>query len=165
MAKARLLQANIPRVVTLDPVIQYVGEVLFQAFVRDLKQTLRFDQSSSLLILAAVLGTILSFVPAPVLDSLLVGFILTRFKQVNRPILLAARLLWNDLLVVPLYMPGYRLGLLLLEPLAFNFGPTGTRLAAFLIGVAILMSVAAIISAALVVLLVATVRRRRSQAH
>ena len=53
------------------------------------------------IVIAVALGTILGFMPAPFLDSLLVGVIFARFRQINRSALLAARIVWNDLIVVP----------------------------------------------------------------
>lgn len=66
---------------------------------------------------AFALGTLISFIPVPVLDSLLVGLVLTRGKQINRAAIFIARLVWNDFLVYPLFGPGYRLGSALVAPL------------------------------------------------
>ncbi len=65
---------------------------------------------------AFALGTLLSFIPIPIMDSLLVGILLTRFKQLNRASLFIARLIWNDFLIFPLYGPGYRLGSAVIGP-------------------------------------------------
>lgn len=73
--------------------------------------------SAAKLAAAFALGTLLSFIPVPVLDTILVGMILARFKQVNRAPLFMARLIWNDFLVFPLFGPGYKLGSALLESL------------------------------------------------
>lgn len=63
---------------------------------------------------AFAIGTLLSFIPLPVLDSLLVSLVLVRFRQVNKATLLAARLVWNDLVILSLAPTGYRLGVSML---------------------------------------------------
>jgi hypothetical protein len=55
-------------------------------------------------------GTLLSFIPLPVVDTILLGLVLARFKRLNRASIFIARLIWNDLLVFTLYGPGYKLG-------------------------------------------------------
>ena len=87
---------------------------LFQKEIQDLQNP---ANSAWKLAAAFALGTLLSFIPLPMLDSMLVGMVLIRFKQVNRGALLMARLLWNDLVVFPLYGPGYRLGSMIMVPL------------------------------------------------
>ena len=91
-------------------------------FRQELQELQNPVHSARNLAAAFALGTLLSFIPIPVLDSMLVGLVLVRFKQVNRAPLFMARLLWNDLLVFPLYGPGYRLGSALLVPL-MSAGP------------------------------------------
>ncbi len=66
---------------------------------------------------AFALGTLISFVPVPFLDSLLLALVLAKYKQVNRAAIFMSRLIWNDLLVFPLFAPGYRLGSELVQPL------------------------------------------------
>jgi len=88
--------------------------ILFQQELRELQNP---AHSAKKLAAAFALGTLLSFIPVPLLDSMLVGVVLTRFKQVHRAPLFIARLLWNDLLVFPIYGPAYRLGSALLAPL------------------------------------------------
>lgn len=77
---------------------------------------------------AFAIGTLLSFIPLPVLDSLLVSLVLVRFRQVNKATLLAARLVWNDLVILSLAPTGYRLGVSMLPTsmiLSADPAPTG----------------------------------------
>ena len=75
---------------------------------------------------------------------MLVAVILARFKQVNRAPLFMARLLWNDLVVLPFYGPGYRIGAALIAPLtdansALSSGGTAVRsLLSLTLGIVIL---------------------------
>ncbi len=85
-------------------------------FGQELKELRSPQHSAANLAAAFALGTMLSFIPVPLLDSMLVALIVTRFKQVNRASLFMARLLWNDLVVFPFYGPGYRIGAALLKP-------------------------------------------------
>lgn len=117
-----------------------------EQFLLDLKTILQPGQAPLPLILAVALGTMLSFVPAPFLDSLLVGIILARYRQINRPLVLAARMVWNDLIVVPLYVPGFRLGMRFLQILAVDNGTPQVRIAGFALGVVALASAATIAS-------------------
>ncbi len=127
-----------------------LGEIrskLMRSMVSDLKSIIQPSQPTAPLAQAFALGTLLSFIPAPILDSVLVAVILTRFKQVNRPALLAARVIWNDLVVVTLYMPGYRLGMKMLEAITFDNSALWTRIFAFALGVLTFAMAAAAISA------------------
>jgi uncharacterized protein (DUF2062 family) len=92
------------------------AEQVRSLFWQELKELRNPTHSAGGLAAAFALGTLLSFIPVPLLDSMLVGMVLARFKQVNRAALLMARLIWNDLLVFPLYGPGYRLGSAVLAP-------------------------------------------------
>ena len=73
--------------------------------------------SADSLAAAFAVGTMLSFIPVPVLDTILVGLVLSRYKGLNRASIFLARLIWNDLLVFPLYGPGYKLGSTLILPI------------------------------------------------
>ncbi|MFN2304588.1 MAG: hypothetical protein ACK2TV_12740, partial [Anaerolineales bacterium] len=97
-------------------------------------------------IVAVALGTILSFIPAPILDTLFVGIIFARFRQVNRSALLLARVVWNDLIVVPLYVPSFRFGMRLLEPYTVNEPSFVIKALGFSLGLTILTAAAAILS-------------------
>jgi len=63
---------------------------------------------------AFAIGTLLSFIPLPLLDSLLVSLVLVKFRQVNKATLLAARLVWNDLVILSIARTSYRLGVSML---------------------------------------------------
>ena len=96
---------------------------------------------------AFALGTLISFIPVPVLDSLLVAFVLARCKQVNRAAIFMSRLIWNDLLVFPLYAPGYRLGAQLVRPMVNPEAPLPgifTSILSFAVGSTILAASASI---------------------
>lgn len=136
-----------PNGAQINKLVNRVRSAIEQHFVSDLKLMLQPGQAPAPLIIAVALGTILSFIPAPVLDSLLVGVILTRYRQVNRTALLAARIVWNDLIVVPLYVPGFRFGMRLLEPFFVNSSQLSARIIAFSLGLLLLASAATIISA------------------
>lgn len=60
--------------------------------------------------LSFAIGTLISFIPLPVIDTLLASFILLKSKQINKLAFLAARVVWNDLIVYPLYVPSFKLG-------------------------------------------------------
>lgn len=135
------------QLIRLIPLIQEQSHRLRQSAIQDLTDLAQANEAPTVLALAFALGTILSFVPVPLLDSLLLLFILSHFKQVNRPALLAARVVWNDLVVVPLYVPGYRLGTNVLASLPFGSAADATPLAAFAIGCLALAVAAAVLSA------------------
>lgn len=113
--------------------------------VRDLAELRNPSLPASGLAAAFAVGTLLSFIPVPLLDTILVAAVLARFRQLNRASLFMARLIWNDLLVIPLYGPGYRLGsavvqaLIGAEPQLPGLGYSPAPLFSFLTG-AVLMS-------------------------
>ena len=119
---------------------------LNQYVLSDFKVLLRPDQPSGPLIVAVALGTILSFLPAPVLDTLVVGVIFARFRRVNRSALLLARMVWNDLIVLPLYVPGFRFGMRLVDPYTVNEPSFVIKALGFSLGLTILPAAAAILS-------------------
>lgn len=133
-----------------------------QYVVTDCKNLFQAGQAPGPYVIAASLGTILSFIPAPLLDTLLVGIIFARFRQVNRPVLLAARIIWNDLIVFPLYFPGFRFGLQLLEPYSANYTSFTIKVMAFSIGLLGLTAAATFLSASIMFVLVTVLQRRRS---
>lgn len=127
---------------------QRIHSAIDRLILGDIRALLQPGQSATPLVLSAVLGTLLSFMPAPILDTLLVGIIFARFRQINRSALLAARLVWNDFVVVPLYVPGYRFGMSLLDPYVVGGSTLTARAGAFSLGLLALTLSAAIISAA-----------------
>ncbi len=127
--------------------MRFIPQAIDRLILHDLRALLSPGQPPAPLVAAAILGTLLSFIPAPFVDTLLVGLIFTRFKKVNRSALLAARFLWNDLVVLPLYVPGFRFGMSLLEPRVANSSAPPTQVAAFLLGLFALTLAAACISA------------------
>jgi uncharacterized protein (DUF2062 family) len=134
------------------------GRSALKQLLTDFRQLGHAQQSPGLLAAAFALGTLLSFIPAPFLDTLLVGLIVTRFPQVNRPALLSARFIWNDLIVVPLYAPGFRLGMALLT---HAHTPAGLEVLAFLLG-ALLLGVAATLLSAWLVFCLFSLRSSRT---
>lgn len=147
MAQTRLTLHGLVNVTQKIDLVFRVRSAIDQYFLCDLKIMLQPGQAPAPLIIAVALGTILSFIPAPLLDSLLVGVIFARYRQVNRAALLTARVVWNDLVVVPLYVPGFRFGMRLLEPFFVNNSALSVRFIAFSLGLVILASAATFISA------------------
>jgi uncharacterized protein (DUF2062 family) len=139
-----------------------------QQFARDMVELRDPALPARQLAAAFAVGTVLSFIPVPLLDTILVGAVLARFRQLNRASLFLARLIWNDLLVFPLYGPGYRLGsavvqaLIGAEPNLPVLGYSAVPLFSFVTG-AVLMSVWATLSAYLVFLLVVKTFRSHHQ--
>ena len=151
-----------PNGAQINNLVCRVRSAIEQHFVSDLKVMLQPGQAPAPLIIAVALGTILSFIPAPVLDSFLVGIILTRYRQVNRTALLATRIVWNDLIVVPLYVRGFRFGMHLLEPFFVNSSPLSLRIFAFSLGLLLLASAATIISTIVMFGFITLLGQRRS---
>lgn len=129
--------------------------------IADLKSFLKMEQAPAALAVAFALGTLLSFIPVPILDTLFVGAILNRYKQLNRAALLCARFIWNDLVVVPLYVPGFRLGMALLKPIVDTDQAFAVSAAAFALGIAVLAVAATLAGTLLIVSLYLMVRWRR----
>ncbi|MDX1417395.1 MAG: DUF2062 domain-containing protein [Candidatus Promineifilaceae bacterium] len=78
-----------------------------QTQARELQQA---ADSPFFLAAAFALGTLTSFLPVPILDSLLAVGLAAKFARLNKAAIFLARMVWNDLLVVPLYAPGFKLG-------------------------------------------------------
>ena len=115
---------------------------------------------------AFALGTLTSFFPIPILDSLLAVGLTVRFERLNKAAIFAARVVWNDLLVVPLYGPGFKLGQLVLtavldtqENQAADH-PYFWSLLSFIIGAALLAMVAAALGFLIVFLIAAAYRKK-----
>ena len=119
-------------------------KILIQSSYHDSKKLLQPGQTPAPLAAAYALGTMLSFLPLPVVDTLLVGIILARSGQVNKPALLAARLIWNDIVVLPLYVTGFRLGMTFLGTMTIDDSGFAAQFIAFLLGVVVLSTVAAL---------------------
>lgn len=116
---------------------------------------------------AFALGTLTSFLPVPILDSLLAVGLALKFARLNKAAIFLARAVWNDLLVFPLYAPGLKVGRWVLSAV---FDPTRpllvthtqlTLLASFLLGVIILASCAAVSGFVAVLLLAGLIRWRK----
>jgi hypothetical protein len=123
-----------------------LSRVLNQYIVSDFRLLLQAGQSPAPLVFAAALGTILSFIPTPFLDSLLIGIITVRFRQINRAALFTARIIWNDFIVVPLYLPGFRFGMRLIQPHVINDSSLTIKILGFSLGLFLLTAAATIIS-------------------
>lgn len=135
-----------------------LSRALNQHILPDFKVLFQPGQAPAPLVIAVALGTILSFIPAPLLDSLLVGVIFARFRQVNKSALLAARIVWNDLVVVPLYVPGFRFGMRLVEPFTVNDTTLAIKIIGFSLGLVLLTAAATIASAAIMVGFISVLR-------
>jgi uncharacterized protein (DUF2062 family) len=122
--------------------------VLSKHILSDLKLMLQPGQETGPLILAVALGTILSFIPAPILDTLVVGMIFARFRRINRSALIIARIVWNDLIVVPLYVPSFRFGMGLVETYKINESSFEIKLLGFSLGLISLTAAATALSVA-----------------
>jgi hypothetical protein len=132
---------------------------LDEYILSDLRVLLQPDQAPAPLVIAAALGTILSFIPAPFLDTFLVGLIIARCRKINRSVLIASRIVWNDLLVVPLYLPGFRFGMQLVEPFSLNEPTFAIKIIGFSLGLLFLTAVATILSAGMMFAFVSIVNR------
>ncbi|UCC54689.1 MAG: DUF2062 domain-containing protein [Anaerolineaceae bacterium] len=132
---------------------------------RELKELCNPAVPPARLAMAFAVGTLLSFIPLPVLDSLLVSLVLVRFRQLNKASLVAARLVWNDLVVLSLAPTSYRLGVSILpETLIASADPVpASKLIMLVLNVAIgnlLIAVAATIGCYMLVWLGMIVVRR-----
>ena len=101
---------------TLLPALRTVIIRAREQFWQDLQELRCAVHPAGSLAFSFAVGTLLSFIPVPLLDTILVGLVLARFKGLNRAPVFMARLIWNDLLVFPLYGPGYKLGTALVLP-------------------------------------------------
>ncbi len=88
--------------------------VLYQLALSQLRQQsleMRRGLDAPLALAAAfALGTLTSFLPLPIFDSLLAVGLAFKFARLNKGAIFLARAVWNDLLVVPLYAPGFKVG-------------------------------------------------------
>ena len=123
------------------------------------------NQAAGPVLLAFALGTLLSFIPAPLIDSVLVGVILARFRHVNRAALIAARIVWNDLVVIPLYLPAYRFSLSILEDLDQLTATIYLKPMAFILGVSCLALGAVFLGSTLLAALFMVVRLWQTGNH
>jgi hypothetical protein len=142
-----------------DTLICRLHRALDECILSDFRILLKPDQAPAPLIVAVAIGTILSFIPAPFLDSLLVGLIIARFRKINRSALIASRIVWNDLVVVPLYVPGFRFGMQLVEPFSLNVPTFAIKTIGFSLGLLFLTTTATILSAGLMFALVSILNR------
>lgn len=137
---------------------------LRRQIARDMLVLVEPEQTAKPLVIAAVLGTLLSFIPIPFLDTLLVSLIFARFGQINRSALLVARLIWNDFVVMPLYVPGFRIAMRLLVPYVADGMAFTVQIGAFVLTVLILSLAASFISAILMLAFL-TIMNRRHQSR
>ena len=112
------------------------------------------EQTAVALALAFATGTLLGFLPVPFLDSLLLALLLTRARRLNRPALLAGKMIWNELLVLPLYQPALRLGGLLLGAARTELTGPAAHALAFVLGLGLVALLAAGVGAPLFALAV-----------
>ena len=131
----------------ISSLFRELTDKLHQKAVQELRDLAVANEAPAVLARAFALGTMLSFVPVPILDTLLVLFILSRYKHVNRPALLAARVLWNDLVVLPLYVPAVHLGRYVVASLPISDNAHAGTLVAFAIGCFAMAVAAAALSA------------------
>lgn len=126
--------------------------VLARQARRELATLIEPGQTAVPLALAFGTGTLLGFLPIPFVDSLLLALLLARVRRLNRPALLAGKLLWNELLVLPLYLPALRLGGRLLNVAHPGFDGVVANLAAFALGLGLIALLAAAVCGPLFVL-------------
>lgn len=116
---------------------------------------------------AFALGTLTSFLPVPILDSLLAAGLAVKFARLNKAAIFLARMVWNDLLVVPLYAPGLKLGQWVLTAV---LGTPAGQLAAhphfllllsFILGVTVLATFATTFGFVIVLLIAKVVHSRK----
>lgn len=126
---------------------------LWQGTCSDLGTLADPAQPARALALAFATGTLLGFLPVPVLDSLVLAFLLARSRRLSRPAVLAGKMVWNELLVLPLYGPALRLGDRLVSGTAVQpLGLAGQALD-FAVGLLLLALLAAAAGSLLFVLL------------
>jgi uncharacterized protein (DUF2062 family) len=137
-------------------------------YLRAQKQELQQAADSPLgLAVAFALGTLTSFFPIPVLDSLLAVGLAIRFARLNKAAIFLARLVWNDLLVVPLYAPGLKIGRWVLTAVLGTAEPQAALhsnffwLLSFLVGAVILAGFAAFLGFLFILLFAKTVQARK----
>ncbi len=106
-------------------------------------------QSLTRLATAFAVGTLLGFFPIPIVDSLLLALLLGRATYFNRSALLAGKVLWNELFVLPLYAPATRLGLALIGGNQPELNGALGSVLGFCVGLAILALAAALVGALL----------------
>lgn len=85
-------------------------EIGWGVFKSQYQEFLAATESPAKLAFAFAVGTVTAFLPLIIIDTLLTVCILARFRQLNKVAVFGARAVWNDFLVVPLYVPGFRLG-------------------------------------------------------
>lgn len=161
MTLIRLTVQGLPYASQKKAVVYRVRGAIRRHVLHDLKVMLQPDQAPASLVTAVALGTMLSFIPVPVLDTLLVGVIIARYRRVNRSALLIARFFWNDFVVVPLYVTVFRLGMRLLDPFFANNTTITVRVFAFSLGLLIVASAATVASSAVVFCFVTVLRQRQ----
>jgi uncharacterized protein (DUF2062 family) len=161
MKKKTIIQSGIRESKRILGLLRVMVAGIAASTRKDLENLVQPDQARLPLALAVGMGTLISFIPAPLLDTILVGVILTRFRQVNRPAIIAARMVWNDLVVMPLYLPGYRLGARVIGPAATERPEIATEIAAFLIGTIVLAVAATAASILLTAAIFALLDSRR----
>lgn len=137
-------------------------KALNEHILSDLRVLLQPDQAPAPLVVSAALGTVISFIPAPFLDSLLIGLVIARFRKINRSALIASRIVWNDLIVVPLYVPGFRFGMRLVEPFSVNDPSFGLKIMGFSLGLLFLTTAATILSVGMMFAFLSILQRLRN---
>jgi len=119
------------------------------------------------LAVAFALGTLTSFLPVPLLDSLLAAGLAVKFARLNKAAIFLARMVWNDLLVVPLYVPGLKVGqwiltaVLVKQESQVTFQPHYAYLLSFILGAMVLAAVAALLGFILVLFFAKVIQARK----
>ena len=90
-------------------------DIGWDVFKNQYQEFIQATESPARLALAFAVGTLTAFLPLIIIDTFLTLFILARFRQLNKVAVFGARAVWNDFVVVPLYVPGFKLGHFLLE--------------------------------------------------
>ncbi len=133
-----------------------------KSFIREQRQSLlETTAAPSRLAFAFALGTFSAFLPVIILDSLLVMALLARFRQVNKAAVFAARAVWNDFVVVPLYASGFKMCGVLLGRVGVEtaVSPTQQTILTFVVGYLLLTLLAVTLSFGLAYIAARMMRR------
>ena len=108
-------------------------------------------------------GVILGFLPFPFVDAVVLALLIRYCGRINRPAMLAGKMVWNELLVAPLYFPALRLGSRLLVGFEAQVSAAWVLpVAGFLLGIAVITITAAVASSLVFLLTIRLLHSWRS---
>lgn len=119
---------------------------------RYLKQLVKIETSPHLIALGFAIGTFIAIIPSFGIDIPLAIFISLIFPKINKVTLFASFMVWNPLIVIPLYGLGYKIGYLVfgdVTPIKFNIiiiESIYEHSIRFITGISIISAVLAVIS-------------------